>query len=92
MSESAEGVEKIIGPVHGFHLACYTVATSDGHFGYAKVCAQRPASVWETGEVFRKLAVGPYEDPQDALLAVLGKCQVRLMHASRAHSWRLARI
>lgn len=88
MTSQPGGVEKIIGPVHGFHLACYTVATSDGHFGYAKVCAQRPVSVWETGEVLRKLAVGPYEDPQEALIAILGKCHIRLMHATRLFASR----
>ncbi len=92
MSHAAAGVEKIIGPVHGFHLACYTVATDDGHFGYAKVCMQRPPSVWEATEVLRKVAVGPYEDPQDALLAVLGKCQVRLMHARRSRLARWLRL
>lgn len=71
-------MELITGRVHGFYLACYTVATREGHFGYAKICTDRPESVWQPGNALRKIAVGPYADEKEALLAVRVEGERRL--------------
>jgi hypothetical protein len=63
-------MEQITGPVHGFHLACYTIEAHDGHYAYAKICAVRPETVWEPGIASRKVGVGPFPTEEEAVLAV----------------------
>jgi hypothetical protein len=63
-------MEQITGPIHGFHLACYTIATSDGHYGYAKICAVRPETVWDAGIAVRKVGMGPFPTEREAVMAV----------------------
>ena len=88
-------MELITGRIHGFYLACYTVATRDGHYGYAKICSERPESVWHPEGALRKVAAGPYAQEQDALLAVRVESERRLAFrltveqaAQRAHQPR----
>src|SRR3954468_9859698 len=38
--------ETLVGPVHGYFLACYSVESGDGFYGYAKVHVHRPTCVW----------------------------------------------
>jgi hypothetical protein len=71
-------MELITGRIHGFYLACYTVATREGHYGYAKVCADKPESVWQAKNALRKVAVGPYAEEKDALLAVRVEAERKL--------------
>ncbi len=71
-------MEQIAGPFYGFHLACYTVSTGDGFYGYAKICATRPQSVWQTGTAVRKLAAGPFPIAEEALQAVLAATKLKL--------------
>lgn len=80
-------MEHITGPVLGFYLACYTVQTSEGHYGYAKLCPDLPASVWDTGPVLRKIAAGPCATPRGALKAVIARSERRLVRReARRHS------
>ena len=78
MLSTLGSMELITGRIHGFYLACYTVATRDGHYGYAKICAERPDSVWHPEGALRKVAAGPYAQEQDALLAVRVESERRL--------------
>ena len=80
-------MEHIAGPFLGFYLACYTIQTGEGHYGYAKLCPDLPASVWDTGEVLRKVAAGPYPTPNAALRAVIARSERRLARReARRHS------
>jgi hypothetical protein len=63
-------MEQITGPIHGFHLACYTIDTIDGHYGYAKVCPLRPETVWDAGIGVRKVGMGPFATAEEAVMAV----------------------
>ena len=63
-------MELITGRIHGYYLACYTVPTRDGHYGYAKICLDRPQCVWEPEFAVRKVSAGPFPEARDALLAV----------------------
>lgn len=71
-------MEQIAGPVHGFHLACYTVSTDDGFYGYAKICATRPQDVWQASTAVRKLAAGPFLLAKDAMHAVVAASTQKL--------------
>ncbi len=75
-------MEHIAGPIHGFYLACYTVPCSEGHYGYAKVCARCPESVWQEGIATRKIGAGPCATERHALDAVQAETRRRL--AARA--------
>lgn len=63
-------MEQITGPIHGFHIACYTIRTADGHYGYAKICAGRPTSPWDAGIGVRKVGKGPFATEKEAVVAV----------------------
>ncbi|MGZ5182486.1 MAG: hypothetical protein ACXWC2_18560 [Ramlibacter sp.] len=82
-------MEHIVGPVFGFYLACYTLETREGHYGYAKLCIDPPDSVWDTGEVLRKVAAGPYSTPEAAVRAVISRSERRLARreARRNSEW-----
>ncbi|MBI2770872.1 MAG: hypothetical protein HYX47_14700 [Burkholderiales bacterium] len=71
-------MELITGPICGFHLACYTVSVSEGVFAYAKVCKQRPESVWAADTSVSKVAAGPFEHEDAALAAVTEKTRAKL--------------
>lgn len=75
-------MERIEGPVHGHYLAAYTVASAEGHYGYAKVCTARPECVWETPRVLFKVAAGPYDSEASALARVTDKAHEQLEDAS----------
>lgn len=81
-------MEQITGPIHGFHIACYTIPTSDGHYGYAKICAGRPSSVWDAGIGVRKVGMGPFATEKEAVVAVQEEACRRL--ALRAAQMRYA--
>jgi hypothetical protein len=66
-------MERITGPIHGYHLACYTVETPQGHFGYAKVCSSRPEHLWDGTPALAKVAVGPFPLPLPALVFAADK-------------------
>ena len=83
-------MERIEGPVHGHYLAVYTVASPDGHYGYAKVCPLEPASVWETGSVLFKVAAGPCSSEALALAQVIAKAVEELRKPSELHLWDFA--
>lgn len=70
--------EKVIGPVSGYWLACYTVQDGRGYHGYAKLCTQRPDDVWHTLGVATKVACGPYPEPERALVGVVARARRRL--------------
>lgn len=73
----AETIEEVLGPVCGYHLACYTVEAADGYYGYAKLCVDRPRSVWQAVAT-RKVASGPYASAEAALTGVVDLATLRL--------------
>ncbi len=82
-------MEYIAGPIHGFYIACYTVPTREGHYGYAKICALCPESVWDPGIATRKVGKGPYATEEQAIVAVQTEARRRLA-ARRVHAAALA--
>jgi hypothetical protein len=74
---SADSLEAVIGPICGLHLACYSVATDVGYLGYAKICPERPESVWNAVAI-KKISAGPFQSPEVALRAVMDLATHRL--------------
>jgi hypothetical protein len=56
--------EEVRGPIFGYYVAGYAVATHLGYFAYAKVCEDRPSSVWDTPSAVAKMAIGPLQDAE----------------------------
>ena len=82
--------EKVIGPVHGYYFACYTVQDRDGgYFGYAKLCARRPADVWDTPGATGKVTCGPYPHPERALVGVVTRARRELERNAHDMLWGL---
>ena len=82
-------MEHIAGPVLGFYLACYTIEAHEGHFAYAKICLDQPASVWDAGICVLKVGAGPFPTPEEALLAVVARSERRIARreARRNSNW-----
>lgn len=72
------GLEDIRGPVFGYHVAAYTIERDDGCYGFAKICREKPASVWETPDARAILSVGPRANAQAALEDVFNSVYKRL--------------
>lgn len=70
--------ETVIGPLHGFFLACYVIEAASGFHGYAKVHVHRPACAWGTSLALAKYTAGPCETSQLALHAVIATATVEL--------------
>jgi hypothetical protein len=70
--------EQVIGPVHGYYFACYTLLDAEGYHGYAKLCAERPLDVWDTPGATVKVASGPYAHPEQALVGVVSRARRQL--------------
>jgi hypothetical protein len=66
----AGSIEEVVGPVCGYYLASYTVEAEDGYYAYAKLCIDKPRSVWQAAAV-RKVAAGPYASPEAAITGVV---------------------
>lgn len=49
------GLERISGPLRSYWIAAYTVAADGKFVGYAKICLERPVTVWEDNFAFRKV-------------------------------------
>ncbi len=81
-------MEYISGPIHGFYLACYSVRTKEGHYGYAKICNVCPESVWDIGIAVRKVGAGPFKTDTQAVVAVQAEARRRLALRA-AHMERL---
>ena len=79
--------EAVIGPVLGFWFACYTVRDGEGYWGYAKLCADRPADVWHTPDAVMKVGSGPHALPERALLGVVGQARRQLERRVAAMPW-----
>jgi hypothetical protein len=82
-------LEEVVGPIFGFYLACYSVETEAGYFGYAKVCLERPASVWDA-KAIRKSAEGPFETPETAMAAVMELTTLKLQKRQARAAQRAA--
>ena len=81
-------MEHITGPVFGFFLACYTVQSPEGHYGYAKICIGEPGSVWDPGPTLRKVAAGPFGSEQEAIQAVIARAERKLARReARQQDW-----
>ena len=85
--------ERIVGPVHGYHLGCYSVATEDGFHGYAKVYVNPPSSPWSVRHALAKYSAGPFPSSEMAVQAVIHKCELKLAdrdtRANRAYRFLL---
>lgn len=78
-------MERILGPIRRHYLAAYTVPSAEGHYGYAKVCASKPESAWESMPVLMKVAAGPFLTEAEALTGVIDKAAEHLREASEFH-------
>ncbi|HYF19526.1 MAG TPA: hypothetical protein VEA40_16800 [Ramlibacter sp.] len=65
------GLVDIRGPLQGYYLACYTVGRDDQHWGYAKLCATRPESAFETPSAMLKVCGGLAATAEAALEAAI---------------------
>jgi hypothetical protein len=70
--------ETLVGPVHGYFLACYSVETSSGFQGYAKVHVQRPTCVWGPRAALAKYTAGPCASSELAIEAVVALADIEL--------------
>jgi hypothetical protein len=73
----ADRVEEVLGPICGFYLACYSVEAQEGFYGYAKVCGDKPPSVW-TAAAQAKVVAGPMGSPEAAVTAVVDVATIKL--------------
>jgi hypothetical protein len=76
-------MERISGPVHGHWLVTYTVASRQGHWGYTKICRQRPSHVWDGTPALAKVACGPFRDERAALVLATDAASERLARHAR---------
>ena len=79
-------MEYIAGPVFGFFLACYTVQTGEGHFGYARLYATCPRGVWDDDKPLRKIAAGPFGDATTAMQGILARSERKLARRAALRS------
>lgn len=70
--------ERLLGPVNGYYLACYTIDTEAGCHGYAKVYTARPTCVWGPRAAVAKYTAGPFESAEAAIQGVVQKCRLEL--------------
>ena len=68
-------MERISGPYKGYFIAAYTVAAGNNFVGYAKVCAEAPADVWNAGAVERLASATGFLTEQEALVAAERKAR-----------------
>ena len=83
-------MERIVGPIHGFYLACYTLEDDGRFYGYAKICLNHVTDVW-TARAERKMAAGPCVSELDALNAVIERTRAHLREREIAfgQTWNL---
>lgn len=65
------GLVDIRGPLQGYFLVSYTFGQDDRHWGYAKVCATRPESAFETPTALTKVCGGSQPTAEAALEAAI---------------------
>jgi glycerol uptake facilitator-like aquaporin len=76
------GAKRSWAPVHGFYLACYTVDSDKGPYGYAKICAGPPEEVWDAKYAIRKVSAGPCLSHAEAIDSVVAHATARLARRS----------
>ena len=81
--------EVVVGPVLGFWFACYTVRDAHGYYGYAKLCAERPADIWHTPDAVVKVGSGPHPMAERALLGVVTQARHQVEGRAAAMPWIL---
>jgi hypothetical protein len=83
--------ERVVGPINGYWIACYSVQSDEGYFAYAKAYTEALACVWNTPSPVAKYAAGPFESGEIALEAVIQKCDLdlrqRVSKANRLLRW-----
>ncbi len=72
------GLEDIRGPIFGYHVAAYTIEREEGVYAFAKICRERPESVWETPDARAIVSAGPRGDAQAVLEDVFKVVHQRL--------------
>lgn len=70
--------ERLVGPVNGYYLACYTIDSDAGCHGYAKVYTARPNCVWGARLAVAKYSAGPFATAEAAIQGVVHKCRQEL--------------
>ena len=70
--------ERLVGPVNGYYLACYTIDSDAGCHGYAKVYTVRPTCVWGPRLPVAKYSAGPFATAEAAIQGVVQKCRQEL--------------
>lgn len=70
--------ETLVGPVHGYFLACYAIETAAGFQGFAKVHVHRPTCVWGLRPALAKYTAGPCDSSELAIHAVVALATVEL--------------
>lgn len=62
-------MERISGPYMGYFIAAYSVRAEKGYVGYAKVCAEEPASVWRVANVEKLTTAAGCRSALEAVVA-----------------------
>lgn len=78
------GIERISGPWRGYWVAAYTVEFDEHCVGYAKICLQRPDTVWDNAFQFLKVSYEGFhhEEALAGVEAVARTTIVRLQQLS----------
>ncbi len=88
--------ERIVGPVQGYWIACYSVQSDGGFYAYAKAYTEPLACVWNTPSPVAKYAAGPFETGELAMQAVVQKCDIdlrqRVSKANRLMKWLMRSV
>ena len=83
--------ERVVGPLHGYHVACYSVPADGVFYAYAKVSTEPLTCVWNTPSPVAKYAAGPFATGELAIEAVVQKCDIdlrqRVSKANRLMRW-----
>lgn len=72
---SMAGMERISGPYRGYFIAAYSVPAGSQHAGYAKVCAERPETVWCEAGVEKLVCAAGCRSELDAIAAAERKAR-----------------
>ena len=78
-------MERISGPYKGFFIAAYSVESSNGYVGYAKVCMEQPQSVWSVNGVEKLTSAVGCRSELEAVVAAEQKARLAIAHL--AASW-----
>jgi hypothetical protein len=78
------GIERISGPWRGYWVAAYTVEFGGLCIGYAKICLERPKSIWDNASEIVKVSYEGihHEEAMEGVEAVARSTIARLQQMS----------